>query len=88
MPSASIKEQDFRSVAEQSLPWGSLAGKVVLVSGANGFLGSGIVDLLLRLNDTLNASNPARVIGIIRNPSRGATRFASSSGRKDLHLLT
>ena len=84
---SSLAEPDLRSIADRPLPWEALAGKTVLVTGANGFLAAGAVDFLLWLNGNRNAAAPTRVVGLVRNRDRGQARFGAHAGRADLELL-
>jgi nucleoside-diphosphate-sugar epimerase len=81
-----IIEEDLRQIAAADLPWALLAGKTVLVTGANGFLPAYMVETLLYRNE--HAAGPAtQVIGLVRNRARAEARFAAYRGRPDLRLL-
>lgn len=82
-----IIEQDMGLIAGQSLPWTDLSGKVVLITGAAGFLPAYMVELLLWLNEHVNAKNPTKVIGLVRNGQKAIERFAAYSDRDDLTLM-
>ena len=82
-----VIEQDLRTIASQPLPWAELAGKVVLVSGAGGFLPAYMVELLLWLNEQRNGERPTRVVGLVRNAEKASVRFAAYHDRDDLQLI-
>jgi nucleoside-diphosphate-sugar epimerase len=65
------------------LPWSELAGKTVLISGANSFIAAYVVETLLYLNDRINKT-PTRIICLVRNEQRAAQRFSQYGKRKDL----
>lgn len=82
-----IVEQDMSLIASQPLPWSELAGKVVLITGASGFLPAYMVEVLLWLNEHVIVENPAKVIGLVRNGKKADERFAAFRGRSDLKLV-
>ena len=81
-----IVEEDLQTITGQPLPWTDLAGKTVVVSGANGFLPAYLVETLLYLNETRHDS-PTRVIACVRDQTRAVGRFAAYAGRRDLQLM-
>ncbi|MSU34528.1 MAG: NAD-dependent epimerase/dehydratase family protein [Pedosphaera sp.] len=80
-------EADLAWIAAATLPWATLAGKTLLVSGANGFLPAYMVEAVLYLNEHENNSNPATVIALVRNRERALKRFSAYQGRTDLQFL-
>lgn len=82
-----IIEHDMEMIASQPLPWFELSGKVVLITGASGFLPAYMVELLLWLNENINADNPTTIIGLVRNGKKAAERFAAHLNRRDLKLV-
>ncbi len=82
-----IVEQDMSLIASQPLPWSELAGKVILITGASGFLPAYMVEVLLWLNEHVTVENPIKVIGLVRNGNKADERFAVHRGRSDLKLL-
>ncbi|HEY5232678.1 MAG TPA: NAD-dependent epimerase/dehydratase family protein [Verrucomicrobiae bacterium] len=80
-------EADLAWITAANLPWAALAGKTVLVSGANGFLPAYMVETVLYLNERQNKSNPATVIALVRNQERALERFSAYKGRADLRFL-
>lgn len=81
-----IIEQDMGLIAAQPLPWSNLAGKVVLITGASGFLPAYMVELILWLNENINKENPTKIIGLVRNRQKAIERFAAHQNRGDLTL--
>lgn len=82
-----VVEEDLRYISQQSLPWCKLAGKVVLVTGAAGFLPAYMIETLLWLNEQRNTQNPTKVIGLVRNRVKAEARFAYHINRPDFRLL-
>jgi nucleoside-diphosphate-sugar epimerase len=68
------------------LPWERLLGKVILVTGAGGFLPSYLVATLAGLNDR-HPENPCTIIALVRSRQRAARRLGYLFDRVDLHLL-
>lgn len=77
---------DLAQIAAQPLPWSSLAGKTVLISGVSGFLPSYMAETLLHLNDSTPGFN-CRVVGVARNAENAARRFAHHGKRPDLEII-
>ena len=82
-----VVEADMAWITSAKLSWSALAGKTVLVSGANGFLPAYMVETLLYLNEKQNKSNPTTVIALVRNKKRALERFSAYQGRTDLRFL-
>jgi UDP-glucuronate decarboxylase len=59
-----------------------LFGKTVLISGANGFVPSYMLETLLFLNETAHAG--IRVLALVRNQERAMRRLGHLFGRSDL----
>lgn len=83
-----IVEEDLRNISQQPLPWAELAGRVVLISGASGFLPAYMIEALLWMNEQRNMDNPTRIIGLVRNRAKADVRFAAHLNRCDFSLLT
>lgn len=81
-----IVEEDLARIAEERLPWDMLEGKRVLVSGANGFLPAYMVETMLYLNEN-RFRKKAKVLALVRNKEKAATRFADYKGRSDLEFV-
>ncbi len=80
-----IVESDLEHVASCGVDFHKLAGKTILVTGANGFLPAYFIEALLYINEKKKLG--IRVIGAVRNGEKGRLRFAAYRGRKDLRLL-
>ena len=81
-----IIEEDLAAITNSNLAWSEFAGKTVLISGANGFLPSYMVETLLYLNEN-KLLRPVKVIGLVRNRERAEARFAAHLDNAALHLL-
>jgi len=82
-----VIEADLDWITSVGLPWEVLSGKTVLISGANGFLPTYLVETVLRLNERQNRGNPSTVIALVRNEERARARFAIHEGRQDLKFF-
>jgi UDP-glucuronate decarboxylase len=71
-----IFDEDADSVVGRPLDWGRLAGSRVVVTGAAGFLGGGLVRALLALNKAEKLSAPVHVVAMVRNAGAARERFA------------
>jgi len=80
-----IIKEDLEAIESSNLPWEKLAGKTVLISGANGFLATYIVKTLLFLNKKIG--NKTKIIGLVRDRKKAKARFANYPGRDDLKLV-
>jgi len=78
---------DLQNIISADLPWQNLFGKTILITGANGFLPTYMVQSLLLLNEN-NAGNKIKVIGLVRNIEKAKKRFKAYLGRNDFSLLS
>lgn len=69
-----ILKQDIQKILSCPLPWESIDGRTVLVSGANGFVPSYLVFALLERNRMYGVHT--RVIALCRNAERARKRFS------------
>ena len=81
-----VVEEDLAAICSADLDWERLAGRTVLVTGANGLVGSSLAEALLYRNE-LRRGAPTRVVGLVRNGGRAAARFAAYVGRADLEII-
>jgi UDP-glucuronate decarboxylase len=81
-----VVTEDLHNITSASLPWEELEDKVVLITGAAGFLPAYMVETLLYLNEQ-RPDQRVQVIGLVRNLEKAAARFSTYAGRKDLRLL-
>ena len=81
-----IVEEDLQLIAAAGIPWDRFANKTVLISGANGFLPSYMVEVLLYLNE-LRAERQTNVIGLNRSFDKASLRFAHYQGRHDFEVI-
>jgi nucleoside-diphosphate-sugar epimerase len=78
--------EDLERIISANLPWENLAGKSVLITGANGFLPAYMVKSLLLLNDKKRFST-IKVIALVRNEANAMKRFGHLKERKDLKIV-
>ncbi|MDD5584474.1 MAG: NAD-dependent epimerase/dehydratase family protein, partial [Candidatus Omnitrophica bacterium] len=82
-----VIEEDLKFITDcRNVPWERLEGKNILISGANGFLPSYIVETVLFLNET-RFNKKATVFALVRNRERTQERFQHYAGRKDLVFI-
>ncbi|MET3133351.1 UDP-glucuronate decarboxylase [Oxalobacteraceae bacterium GrIS 1.11] len=78
-----VETADLEAITSQyGLPWETLAGQTVCVSGASGFLPSYMVETLLFLNETRKLD--ISVLAVVRSRANFARRYAHHAGRADL----
>lgn len=81
-----VVEEDLAYITSASLPWSDLEGRTLVISGANGFLASYIVETLMYLNEN-KFTEQVQVIGVVRDAQRAWTKFADHVRRGCLHFL-
>ena len=87
MPTARhpIIEEDLKKIVSSDLPWERLFGKTILISGANGFVPSYMLEVLTYLNETARAGIHA--IALVRSKERAMRRLGHLAGRPDLNIV-
>lgn len=81
-----IIREDLENILAANLPWSDLAGKNLLIVGANGFLPAYMIETLLYLNEYLS-SEKVKVIGLVRNKQKAVARFSPYLERSDFKLI-
>lgn len=66
-------QKQLQFIAQQSLPWGKIENKTILISGATGMLGKCMIDLLMLRNQLLDSN--IHVIALSRNEELARERF-------------
>jgi len=80
-----IISQDCERIANAELPWESLQGKTIIISGANGYVPAYFVYSLLTRNDLFDSK--IKVVALCRNERKAKERFGEFLKRKDFKLL-
>ena len=80
-----VIEEDLRRIVSSGLPWNRLFGKTILISGANGFVPSYMLETLLYLNESAGAGIHA--VALVRNRERANRRLGHLAGRPDLTIV-
>ncbi len=75
-----IRYNDIQEILKDDLPWNKFDGKTFLVSGANGFIPSYVVDTLIALKNV-------RVLGIARNEQKAKKKFAHLADNPNFQLI-
>ena len=78
--------EDLKSIVAADVPWEKLAGKTVLITGANGFLAAYCVKTLLFLNDEKRFA-PIKVLALVRNKVNADNRFKHFNERNDFEII-
>ncbi|MFH2021099.1 MAG: NAD-dependent epimerase/dehydratase family protein [archaeon] len=81
-----IMAEDIKVICSSDLDWKKLDGKTFLVTGANGFIPSYIIETLLYLNDN-TFKNKSKIIGLARNHEKTEKRFKKYLKRDDLSFI-
>lgn len=73
-------KEEIETLLKQTMPWGQISGKTILISGATGMIGKCIIDILMQYNDfcTANVTRPAaavKVIALSRNEENAEKRL-------------
>jgi nucleoside-diphosphate-sugar epimerase len=80
-----LYEEDLEQICRTDLPWQELQGKTVLITGANGLIGSVLVDTLIYRNEVMQADTDIWVL--VRNEANLNKRFGKYYGKKYIHYL-
>jgi nucleoside-diphosphate-sugar epimerase len=75
-PNHDVIQSDIAEVFKADLPWASLSGKTILVTGASGMLPAYIVDALMLLPRHIKCV-PPKVTALVRNVDKAEKRFAA-----------
>jgi UDP-glucuronate decarboxylase len=78
--------EDLERIISADLPWHTLAGKTILITGANGFLTAYMVKSLLFLNDKKRFAS-IKVIALVRNLVKAQDRFGHLLDRSDFEII-
>lgn len=68
-----IIPEDLRTIAAANVPWERLRGSRLLITGANGFLPSYMVETALHLNEHHNAG--IEILALVRDRAKAERRF-------------
>jgi nucleoside-diphosphate-sugar epimerase len=80
-----IIREDLEFIVNSDLSWDSFDGSTVLITGANGFLPSYMLETLLYLNDKYNKK--INVIALARNKEKTLKKFSHHKDRHDLQFI-
>lgn len=72
--------EDLEKVAKKQLPWEKLQNSSIFVSGATGFVGSFLVDVIMHLNRTRTLN--CKVYALGRNEAKAKERFDYAANDK------
>lgn len=78
--------EDLQAIAGADVDWTRLAGKTVLITGANGFLPAYLVETLLYLNRQVLV-RPVRVLALVRDLAKAQVRFVNALDDDNLTFL-
>lgn len=78
--------EDIEQIIASQLPWDRFTKKTILVSGANGFIPSYMVDTLVHLN-TIQPKLNIRILALVRDKERAIRRFGKQCVEKQIELL-
>lgn len=81
-----IVAEDLDRLAAEPLPWESLRGGTLLVTGGAGLVASYLVEAVLRKNEGWQRER-AKVIVTVRDRSSARARFGAYEGRADLEVI-
>ncbi len=80
-----IIQEDIESICKEKLPWGKLRQRSVLITGANGFLGSYVVFALLECNKIYKTE--ITINALCRNREKAHSKFKEQWNNKHLHFI-
>lgn len=80
-----IIKEDVEKICCEDLPWNSLENKKILITGANGFLGSYIVYSLLECNEKYDTK--ITIYALCRSKENAYKRFKDNWNNKNLKFI-
>lgn len=83
----SVVEADIHAVVARDLPWHTLSGCRIVVTGAGGFLGGYLVRTLLALHRLGKVDQAVRVVAMVRDVERARARFADLADAPHLEFM-
>ncbi len=86
LPYNGIIEEDIKTIMNAELPWHEFSDKIILITGANGFLPAYMVETLLALKKFIGFG-PSKIICLVRNIHAAQKRFAQYKNRHDLEWI-
>lgn len=78
------QQEDLNLVADTSIPWEDMNGRTVLITGANGLVGSQVVKVLLAVNRIRNLH--IKVLALVRSQEKAERVFGHLLQRPELCL--
>lgn len=81
-----ILNEDFEYILDKNKSLIQLEGKIILISGINGFIASYITKFLLYLNEKI-FKEKVKIIGIARNKKKCKKIFSEYLGNKNLNFI-
>ena len=79
---------DIADIVARDLPWSTLSGARILVSGAGGFLGGYLTRTLLGLHARGKVDEPVRVVAMVRDAARAQQRLGDVVQYPNLSLIS
>ena len=86
-PNTQNIKTDIEEIIKTKLPWESLSGKKILVTGASGMLAAYIVETLLLLPEFFKCNSP-NVFALVRNKNKAEKRFSKYLHNPNFKLQT
>lgn len=80
-------EEDFRQICASNIDWNQFANANILITGANGFLPAYMAKTLLKLNYTVLAGKPCKVLALVRNDYHAKIAFKEFLSDKNLTFI-
>jgi nucleoside-diphosphate-sugar epimerase len=80
-----IRTEDLKQITSVDLPWEKFNNKTVLITGANGFIASYIVDTLVYLNKKKDYK--INILALVRNEKKAIKRFGKDLVKNRVNLI-